>query len=77
MIDITPTIRLHEDELQFQFKLASGPGGQNVDWVEQEILVLVEERVKRNIAYRKPIQTGSEQEPSLLSDARDNKVIDR
>lgn len=33
MIEITPTIRLHEDELRFQFKLASGPGGQNVNKV--------------------------------------------
>ena len=33
MINITPTIHLHEDELQFQFKLASGPGGQNVNKV--------------------------------------------
>lgn len=33
MIDITPTIRLHEDELRFQFKLASGPGGQNANKV--------------------------------------------
>ena len=33
MIDITPTLRLREDELQFQFKLASGPGGQNVNKV--------------------------------------------
>ena len=33
MIDITPTIRLHEDELRFQFKLASGPGGPNVNKV--------------------------------------------
>lgn len=33
MIDITPAIGIHEDELQFQFKLASGPGGQNVNKV--------------------------------------------
>jgi ribosome-associated protein len=33
MIDITPTISIPEDELQFQFKLASGPGGQNVNKV--------------------------------------------
>lgn len=33
MINVTPTIRLHEDELRFQFKLASGPGGQNVNKV--------------------------------------------
>jgi ribosome-associated protein len=33
MIDVTPSIALREDELQFQFKLASGPGGQNVNKV--------------------------------------------
>ena len=33
MIDVTPTISIPEDELQFQFKLASGPGGQNVNKV--------------------------------------------
>ena len=33
MIDITPTIRLREDELRFQFKLASVPGGQNANKV--------------------------------------------
>ena len=37
MIQITPTIRLHEDELRFQFKLASGPGGQNVNKVETAV----------------------------------------
>ena len=33
MIPITPTLGIREDELQFQFKLASGPGGQNVNKV--------------------------------------------
>ena len=33
MINVTPTIGIREDELQFQFKLASGPGGQNVNKV--------------------------------------------
>ena len=33
MIPVTPTISLRDDELQFQFKLASGPGGQNVNKV--------------------------------------------
>lgn len=33
MIHVTPTLSLREDELQFQFKLASGPGGQNVNKV--------------------------------------------
>ncbi|MCP5134783.1 MAG: aminoacyl-tRNA hydrolase [Gammaproteobacteria bacterium] len=33
MITVTPAIQLDENELQFQFKLASGPGGQNVNKV--------------------------------------------
>lgn len=33
MIDVTPAIAIREEELQFQFKLASGPGGQNVNKV--------------------------------------------
>jgi ribosome-associated protein len=33
VINVTPTIGIPEDELQFQFKLASGPGGQNVNKV--------------------------------------------
>jgi ribosome-associated protein len=33
MIDVTPSIAIREDEFQFQFKLASGPGGQNVNKV--------------------------------------------
>lgn len=33
MISVTPTIQIDENELQFQFKLASGPGGQNINKV--------------------------------------------
>jgi len=33
MIIVTPALQLDENELQFQFKLASGPGGQNVNKV--------------------------------------------
>lgn len=33
MIDITSNIQLSEDELEFRFILASGPGGQNVNKV--------------------------------------------
>lgn len=33
MITVTPEIQLKEDELHFQFILASGPGGQNVNKV--------------------------------------------
>ena len=33
MIDITPTIAIHENEIEFDFIRASGPGGQNVNKV--------------------------------------------
>ncbi|MGR6034526.1 MAG: alternative ribosome rescue aminoacyl-tRNA hydrolase ArfB [Candidatus Nitrosoglobus sp.] len=33
MINVTPPIHLDEDEISFQFILASGPGGQNVNKV--------------------------------------------
>ena len=33
MLEVTPDIRLDDAELHFQFKLASGPGGQNVNKV--------------------------------------------
>ena len=33
MIEVTPELHIAEDELRFQFKLASGPGGQNVNKV--------------------------------------------
>ena len=33
MIDVVPGIAIREEELRFQFKLASGPGGQNVNKV--------------------------------------------
>ncbi|MGB1253236.1 MAG: alternative ribosome rescue aminoacyl-tRNA hydrolase ArfB [Candidatus Promineifilaceae bacterium] len=31
MIKITPTLAIHEDELQFEFIRSSGPGGQHVN----------------------------------------------
>ncbi len=33
MIEITPTIAIHENEIEFDFIRASGPGGQNVNKV--------------------------------------------
>ena len=33
MIEVTDSIRINEDELQFEFVRASGPGGQNVNKV--------------------------------------------
>jgi ribosome-associated protein len=37
MIEITPSIGLHEDELNFRFVRASGPGGQNVNKVASAV----------------------------------------
>jgi ATP-dependent DNA helicase RecG len=39
-------------------------------WREQGLLAPLPDRAKRNMAYRKPIQT--EEEPDLLSEASDN-----
>ena len=33
MIPVTPTISLYESELEYQFHIASGPGGQNLNKV--------------------------------------------
>jgi ribosome-associated protein len=33
MLEITPTIKIHENELHFDYVRASGPGGQNVNKV--------------------------------------------
>jgi len=33
MLEITPTVKLNEHELQFEYIRASGPGGQNVNKV--------------------------------------------
>ena len=37
MIDITPTLRLDEKELSFDFIRSSGPGGQNVNKVSTAV----------------------------------------
>ncbi|MBS0409859.1 MAG: aminoacyl-tRNA hydrolase [Proteobacteria bacterium] len=37
MIEITPTISLADDELEFSFIRASGPGGQNVNKVSSAV----------------------------------------
>jgi len=37
MIEITPTISLADDELEFTFIRASGPGGQNVNKVSSAV----------------------------------------
>ena len=37
MIEVTPDIRIDEDELSFSFVRASGPGGQNVNKVSTAV----------------------------------------
>ena len=37
MIPVTGSIALHEDELEFDYVLASGPGGQNVNKVSTAV----------------------------------------
>jgi len=37
MIEITPDLRLNEDEVQFDFIRSSGPGGQNVNNVSTAV----------------------------------------
>lgn len=37
MIEVTPSILIHESEIQFDFIRASGPGGQNVNKVASAV----------------------------------------
>ena len=37
MIPVTPTVALRDDELEFRFVRASGPGGQNVNKVSTAV----------------------------------------
>jgi ribosome-associated protein len=37
MIEVTPTIQIDEDEIQFEFVRSSGPGGQNVNKVSTSV----------------------------------------
>ncbi len=39
MLEITPTISIDEDELQFDFVRAAGPGGQNVNKVATAVVI--------------------------------------
>lgn len=49
MIDITPNISIHEDEIQESFIRSSGPGGQNVNKVETAVQIRFDARHSRNI----------------------------
>lgn len=37
MIEVTDRLQIHEDELEFEFVRASGPGGQNVNKVSSAV----------------------------------------
>lgn len=37
MIEITPDITIHDDEIEFEFIRASGPGGQNINKVASAV----------------------------------------
>ena len=37
MIEVTPTVRIDENEIQYDFIRASGPGGQNVNKVSTSV----------------------------------------
>jgi len=57
MIEITPTLKIDERELQFDFIRASGPGGQNVNKVATAVQLRFDlrgsslnENVKRRLA---------------------------
>jgi ribosome-associated protein len=54
MLEITPHIRLRENELLFRFVRASGPGGQNVN----KVATAAEMRfnVKRNASLPEPVR---------------------
>jgi len=49
MIEIRPDIKLDEDELQFIFVRAAGPGGQNVNKVATSVHLLFDVSTSRSV----------------------------
>ena len=50
MIEIPPDVSLDEDELEFSFIRASGPGGQNVNKVSSAVQMRFDARTSRSLS---------------------------